>query len=490
MATTVGLRKILDRKSWEQITTYPATNTMVGRASTQFDQLQLWMDTSSNTFLYDPKEDGWISLTASGMSTFSSASGVIAYHPTGPSGTASAGGASTLTTTLTCPGSVAGYTVRITGGTGAGQERVIASNTYTANCVLTVGTPWDVAPTAGSTYTIFSGRFWVFHGAATVELRFYDVATNVWSAALSVAGVTAAASWGFVSTPAYGNPPLVSGTATSATATTLVNAAKTWTANQFRNQQVRITGGVGIGQVRTITANDATTVTVAAWTTTPDATSTYAVEPNDDYLYAATGTLVYRYSIAANTWSTVPASGGVRGTGLGFGGSLSWTGAVTDATWNDESNLKNGRYLYSFAGGGTAGSAGHLGVYDIGLQGWANLGFGYGRGGWAQPATGGFVPAGSYSSVNDRENIYFAGPVSYSLTTNMVVPFWRFNMVTMTLEPWTALQQLPGTAGAFGPGRLTVTVFTDGGTTLRWLNYMGPSVGNVPPVPFYRALII
>lgn len=91
------------------------------------------------------------------------------------------------------------------------------------------------------------------------------------------------------------------------TSTTLGKTGKTWTVNQWTNYQVRITSGLGIGQVRTIASNTATTLTVAAWTTTPDATSVFEIAPNDDFLYLLGNNAVtmYRYSISANTWTTM-----------------------------------------------------------------------------------------------------------------------------------------------------------------------------------------
>lgn len=58
-----------------------------------------------------------------------------------------------------------------------------------------------------------------------------------------------------------------------------LDASESATANRFKGWVVKITGGTGSGQVRAIVAYAATRVaTVAyAWTTTPDATSTYAL---------------------------------------------------------------------------------------------------------------------------------------------------------------------------------------------------------------------
>ena len=68
----------------------------------------------------------------------------------------------------------------------------------------------------------------------------------------------------------------LTGTATASTATTLEDTNQALTPGQWVGDQVTITAGTGAGQVRTITANDETTVTVdVAWDTLPDTTSEY-----------------------------------------------------------------------------------------------------------------------------------------------------------------------------------------------------------------------
>ena len=69
----------------------------------------------------------------------------------------------------------------------------------------------------------------------------------------------------------------VSGTATSATAVTIVDSGKSWTPDEYIGYAVYIYAGTGVGQIREITDNDATSLTVATWTTNPDATSKYYI---------------------------------------------------------------------------------------------------------------------------------------------------------------------------------------------------------------------
>jgi RHS repeat-associated protein len=121
-----------------------------------------------------------------------------------------------------------GRTVIITSATGAGQSATISSNSPTQ---LVLSTAWTTVPDATSTYVI-----------------------------LPVA-------------------PAQNGTSTGGnTATTLNDTVQMWTLNQWVGHTVAIIGGTGAGQLATITANNATQLTVSTpWTTIPDSTSTYAI---------------------------------------------------------------------------------------------------------------------------------------------------------------------------------------------------------------------
>lgn len=72
-------------------------------------------------------------------------------------GTATAGGASTLTDGAKSwtTNEHAGRPLLITGGTGAGQSRTVASNTPTQ---LTVSSPWTIQPSTDSTYDLYVSR--------------------------------------------------------------------------------------------------------------------------------------------------------------------------------------------------------------------------------------------------------------------------------------------------------------------------------------------
>jgi len=164
--------------------------------------------------------------------------------------------------------------------------------------------------------------------------------------------------------------------ATSGGATTLTDTTKTWTVNQWCNSQVRIISGLGVGQIRTISTNTSTVLTVSsAWTTNPDSTSVYEIEGNQDYLYLAgnNNVAMYRYSISGNTWTTL-APTTARSAAPGLAASLNWCGNTGDSNWQNESDIRDGRYLYSVRGG--AGAL--IDRYDIaggtaGAGAWAQL---------------------------------------------------------------------------------------------------------------------
>lgn len=170
------------------------------------------------------------------------------------------------------------------------------------------------------------------------------------------------------------------GKATSGSATTLVNSAKTWTTNQWTNYQVRIISGTGVGQISNISSNTGTTLTIPAGATI-DATSVYVIEGNENNIYLAGNNAVtmYRYSISANTW-TVMAPTVARSAAPGLGMCLDWVDRTDEDAWADESDIQDGRYIYSMRGGagalidrfdiagGTAGAGAWLAVTYVGTD--------------------------------------------------------------------------------------------------------------------------
>jgi hypothetical protein len=163
----------------------------------------------------------------------------------------------------------AGYYVRLFGGTGDGQLRQIVSNTANTLTWATSGT----VPDATSKYLIDG----------------FD-----------------------------------SGTATSATTTTLVDNTKNWPINRFKNYAIRITSGTGAGQVMPILSNTATTITLAKpWLVTPDSTSVYNFQGDGDKIYIMLGgqaaTLIHNYDDDIATYGRLADSGVARNACVIFG---------------------------------------------------------------------------------------------------------------------------------------------------------------------------
>jgi len=374
---------LLHRKEWQMMTPAPvatAAGSFVIHDVDDTDNLALLVASATVHYLYRHDEDAWVQIPSGALAgTFGAGACGARLRWSAPV-TANGGTTTTITTTAAITSLAIGRTVRMLTGTAAnvGQERTVASVLITpgGTSTMTVTPALPAAVAASDTCAVDVGRFAVLNSGtlAAGAFKFFDALTMTWGANLAITGLPA--TWGtdgkLISTPSH--VAYATGTATAGAATTLTNAAKTWTVNQWANYQVRITAGTGAGQVRTIASNTATALTVSAvWGTSPDATSVYAVEGNDDILYLAGNNAVtmYRYSLSANTWSTL-APGVARAAAPSTGMSLNWAQRTGDPLWANESDIRDGRYLYSFRGGATAA----LDRYDIALNTWATITYG------------------------------------------------------------------------------------------------------------------
>ncbi|MCW1888083.1 MAG: LamG domain-containing protein [Candidatus Moranbacteria bacterium] len=90
--------------------------------------------------------------------------------------------------------------------------------------------------------------------------------------------------------PAVGKRTVTVADATTATASTIGDSGESWIPNEFAGTIVELTGGTGSGQTRRVVSNTATTMTVSpAFTTTPDTTTDFEVEP--ERLYGASNSV-------------------------------------------------------------------------------------------------------------------------------------------------------------------------------------------------------
>ncbi len=398
------------------------------------------VQSATAALLYNPLEDAWINLPSPALAGTFAAGACGVATAVGPSGTATAGTTSTITTNLTLARDLRGYRIHITGGPNAGVTLVISSNTVGTNSVITVPTQAS-AFTASTTYRLLTPRWYVLNaitaaGTTTAAVfRFYDFATNAWTSAETGAtdGIAPAAVIGtdskLLSTPSWIDSDYVAfatGTATAGGASTLTNSGKNWTVNSWTNYQIRIVSGTGAGQIRTIASNTATVITTsAAWTTQPDATSVYSIEGNDDFIYymGSGAVTLFRYSISAGTWTTLTpgvARGGAPGTGM----SGHWVHSATAADWTNENAILNGRYFYSFRG--AAGAL--LDRYDIALNTWAAITY--------APAAETFTTGSKYAYLKDR--IY--------LQKDATGRWFAYDVVENAMQPWSTMTYTQGAA--------------------------------------------
>lgn len=452
MPTTNGNRKILDVKRWEFMAPSLSASGLFGAACRHVKQSVFGFTSATAASIYWPDEDGWTNLASPALGSFA-AGACIASHTwsTGStvaaaSLTATGGSTSTIVTNQNLQRDLRGYRVHILSGPNAGVTLTISSNTLGATATITVPVQAS-AFTASTVYRLLTPRWYLFGGGtlAAGSFRVYDWATNAY-ASLSTTGLPASfgTDGALVSTPSWLDSDykiFATGTATSATATTIVQTGKTWTASQWINSQVRITGGTGAGQIRTITANTADTLTVATWTTTPDATSTYAIEGNDDFLYLLGNGAVamYRYSISGNSWSTlspVAARGGAPGAGM----SGHWVSDVSATDWTSESAIINGRRIYSFRGGG----AGTLDYYDIAANTWVAQVY--------SPSVETFTTGSAHAYYGDR--LY--------CQKESTGRWFAYDFARADLVPWSTMLYPQSTAGS--GSKVFIVVYIDGST--------------------------
>ncbi len=88
----------------------------------------------------------------------------------------------------------------------------------------------------------------------------------------------------------YPNQNVASTTITGTGTPTLVDSTKSWTTNRWNGQSVRITGGTGAGQVRSIVGTNPTSLVLSRdWMVQPDSTSTYVIHGDIDKVLLSVG---------------------------------------------------------------------------------------------------------------------------------------------------------------------------------------------------------
>ena len=138
---------------------------------------------------YDLATNTWTTLVQTGLPASIGTDGKLVSTPSWlnsdyyefATGTATSGGASTITNTAKSwtTNQWTNYQVRIVSGTGAGQIRTVASNTGT---VITLSAAWTTQPDATSVYSLEGNDDFLYYlGNNSVILYRYSISGNSWS---------------------------------------------------------------------------------------------------------------------------------------------------------------------------------------------------------------------------------------------------------------------------------------------------------------------
>lgn len=357
--------RMAHRKEWQTMMPAPsasAAGTFVINDNANQHRFSLYVVSATVHYLYDHQEDDWIPIASGAFGTAIAAGACGTF--TDWSSTITATGGSTTTVTVNVAnfninGFAIGKTVEFLTGTAAniGLRRTITAikhpGTNTGTITLTLNTALDGSVANNDTFRIASGMFFVLMpGTLTAtSFRKYDIALGTWTSC-TITGLPA--TWGTDGRMVHPGVVGISydtGTADADSSTTALECdGKGWTADQWINFQVRITAGTGRGQIKIITDNDTDTLTIGAGTDL-DATSVFAIEGDENaiYLLGNNAVTMYKYSISANSWATVAPTTARAGAPVA-GMSANFVGKTGDTTWAAITDIKDGRYIYSFRG--------------------------------------------------------------------------------------------------------------------------------------------
>lgn len=291
--------------------------------------------------------------------------------------------------------------------------------------------------TSGSTTTVVdSGAAWTVDAYknrwvviidGTGEGQMVKITSNT-ATTLNFAAITTGADNTSVYQIVESKPGFAIGVATSGSTTSIVNSAKAWTANQWTNYQVRILSGTGQGQIRNISSNTGTTLTIPSGASI-DSTSVYIIEGNEDNIYLAgnNALTMYKYSISGNSWAVMSPTS-ARGAAPTTGMCLDWVSETGNSNWATETDIQDGRYIYSMRGG--AGAL--IDRFDI---------------------AGGTAGAGSWAAVTYiGTETFTTGSAAFQsgrylyVRKNATHRYFRFDIVGNQIEPFTTNTYTDGTA--------------------------------------------
>jgi len=377
MSETQNNRATLNRKEWQTMCPLPvasAIGTIMIFSKNGANNISMLAQSATAQYLYHHDEDMFIPITSGGFggTWVAGVSGV--YHPWSKTYTATGGSTTTVTVaaaTFNINGFARGAVIEFLSGTAGniGTRTTITEILTTGTGTITLTLADAVTSVANNdTFRLNTGTFYVMSSGTLAANCFkaFDVGTLTWTDKAYATGGTTNGTDSRLIVPYTRVDIFDTGTATAASnTTTLVDTTKNWTSSQWINYQVRITAGTGKGQVRVITANDATTLTIGAGTDL-DATTVYSIEGDENAIYYIGNGAVamYKYSISGNSWSTVSVTA-ARAAAPAAGMTGDWVGVTGDTGWANPNACLDGRYIYSMRP-----TSGILDRYDIASRAW------------------------------------------------------------------------------------------------------------------------
>lgn len=387
MAITNKNKRMLHRKEWQMMTKLPVNTgawSFIIKDPLGVRKTALMVVSATVQYIFRTDEDGWVLAPNMALAGAFGAGACGAWMRWSNNLTATGGDASKLTLTTAINELAIGRILRFSTGPNAGLERTITKIRVIAGGTNEIyfDTPFPNAVANGNIFAITSGLYVAVNAYASLVAGVFKSYDPLTWAVTSLNQVGLPATWGtegrLVGTPSYTQPYSI-GTATAWGASTLTCTGKTWTVNQWTNYQIRITAGTGVGQApRNVASNTANQITTStAWTITPDTSSVFAIEANDDnlYLLGNNNVAVYKYNRTANTWATM-APTTARASAMVAWGGANWFGLTGDTDWANESAILDGRYIVSPRGGGSSAiDRLDLAGGTAGAGAWANMAY-------------------------------------------------------------------------------------------------------------------
>jgi len=180
--------------------------------------------------------------------------------------------------------------------------------------IITVDTNWTTNPDSTSTFMVMSGGIWnITQGTTSApffSLSYYDILADQWYGKTTSTGlrtaVNLAASDLSMERLTENGGAIVATTAVASATARSVTTASTMVQDEYKNFELRIVSGTGIGQAKEITSNNVNTFYVSsAWETTPDATTSYQVWRDVGKIFLVGGNYadLLQYSTDRDQWT-------------------------------------------------------------------------------------------------------------------------------------------------------------------------------------------